>query len=76
MSRIGFIIVAGMYFTLLAACTAQTQQRPAAVRSPDEIRARAMCEDMIADDVRRQAGEMMIESCVVLRLREIRAGLL
>ena len=66
-----FVVVLGW---MLAAC--QTTSAPAPqVLSPDEQRARAMCEDMVADDVRRQAGEMVIESCVQLRLREIRAGL-
>lgn len=60
---------------MLAGCVAQTTRQPEASLSPDERRARAMCEDMIADDVRRQAGETMIDQCVGARLREIRAGL-
>lgn len=67
------LLLASILF--LAACQTHSPSPPARALSPDEQRARAMCEDMIADDVRRQAGEMMLYSCMELRLREIRAGL-
>lgn len=61
------------FWLLLAGC--QTMQSPPRIVVTDEDRARAMCEDMIALDVRAQAGEGFNNHCVQLRLREIRAGL-
>lgn len=67
--------LAAIAVLLLGACQNRGGPAPQTTLSPDEERARAMCEDMIGDDVRRQAGEMMLHSCMELRLREIRAGL-
>jgi len=59
---------------LVGACSAASPGPVTTTMSADEQYARAKCQDMIADDVRRQAGEMVIEHCVILRMREIRAG--
>lgn len=68
----GHIVTAGLAI-LVGACSAASP-KPVTTMSADEQYARAKCQDMIADDVRRQAGEMVIEHCVILRMREIRAG--
>lgn len=70
------IVVALAAALLLAACNAQSPKPvTAAAMTPQERQARAMCEDMVATDVRQQAGETVIENCVLLRMREIKAGL-
>jgi hypothetical protein len=61
---------------LLAGCQAHNPTPPARQLSPDEQRARAMCQDMLTSDAAYGGGpDYWIDNCMKLRLREIKAGL-
>lgn len=71
------------YRLIVAALTAglagcQTTQVPqtASTETPDERRARAICQDMLTSDAAYGGGaDGWIRNCMQHRLREIRAGL-
>ena len=69
------LFAAGIACALAGCNTLQSPAPQARAESPEMQKARAICQDAVATDVGHEVREVMIDSCIPQRLREIRAGL-